>query len=225
MQIPRLQYVFWVSLTILFAKVFVSILCGYIDYFPANFKSNFLLGREEYFFGVYQIAFYTHLFFGPASLLFGTVLFFSGLGFLKSKWIDHRRLGKIQFAVVMGGVVPSGIIMAWPGFIGWPLAAGLLALAVATALTMWMAAVRARQFNYQSHRTWATRCYLLLISPLVLRIVNGALEFYELQTLWILSLNGWITWVIPLIVFEYLRLTPAASSPRHYHSRFLKGVS
>ena len=228
MQVPKLQTVFWSLTIILFTKVFVSILLGYADYFPPNFQTGFLIGREEYFFGVYQFAFYAHVLIGPTALILGTVLLVSGKGWLKSIAVDHRRLGKIQAAIVLGGVVPTGLIMAAPVFIGWQAASGLIAQAFATAVTMWIAIVKAMQLDFQKHEIWATRCYVLLVSPLILRIANGTLVAFDLQTDFILAINAWITWLIPLAIFESCRCYQSTSqsvSATNHQSQFLKGVS
>jgi hypothetical protein len=39
---------------ILILKVTANIVLGYEDYFPPNFDTTFLRGRESYFFGPYQ---------------------------------------------------------------------------------------------------------------------------------------------------------------------------
>ena len=49
-------------------KVTATVVSNYHNYFPPNFTSDFLRGRERHFFGVYQWAFYTHIISGPASL-------------------------------------------------------------------------------------------------------------------------------------------------------------
>jgi hypothetical protein len=55
-------------------KVTVSAVLGYHDYFPPNFNADFLRGRQSYFFGAYQWAFYAHLVAGPISLVLGLIL-------------------------------------------------------------------------------------------------------------------------------------------------------
>ena len=59
---------------VLIWKVTASVVIGYRDYFPPNFQTDFLLGRETYFWGAYRWAFYVHLVSGPVSLLLGTIL-------------------------------------------------------------------------------------------------------------------------------------------------------
>ena len=210
MQVPKLQTVFWSAVVLLFAKVFASILIGYADYFPPKFSEGFLVGRRQYFFGIYQYAFYAHLIFGPLALFIGTVLVASGRNWINFKLINHRKLGKIQAALVLFGVVPSGIIMALPLFIGVRAGGGLMVLAIATGIFMMIAVVKATQRDFSAHQVWATRCYILLLSPLILRIVNGTLLVTGLQTDLLLDLNNWITWMIPLAIYE-LRLHQTAS--------------
>jgi hypothetical protein len=182
-----LKTVFWTLVCLLFLKVFVTILMGYVDYWPPNFNRGFLIGRGEYFYGVYQFAFYAHVIVGPAALILGTLLFFSGKN--HSGWLakrcSHRRLGRIQAFVVLFGVVPSVIIMAWPSFIEFSAGVGLMAQAVATGIAMTLAVCHAIKHDFASHQTWATRCYLLLLSPLILRIA---------------------TWIIPLAIHEIARI-------------------
>lgn len=61
----NLQRVLTVVAGILIVKVTVEVMVGYVNYFPANFGSDFLRGRELYFFGPYQWAFYPHIASGP----------------------------------------------------------------------------------------------------------------------------------------------------------------
>src|SRR5688572_1029492 len=59
---------------ILIIRVAIGVLFDYHDYFPPNFQSDFLRGRESYFWGPYQWAFFTHVISGPVSLVLGTLL-------------------------------------------------------------------------------------------------------------------------------------------------------
>ncbi len=59
---------------LLILKVTFSVVLGYRDYFPPNFNADFLRGRETYFFGAYQWAFYAHIASGPITLILGLFL-------------------------------------------------------------------------------------------------------------------------------------------------------
>ncbi|MBC7816229.1 MAG: hypothetical protein IAG10_04955, partial [Planctomycetaceae bacterium] len=63
-----------VVFALLICKVTVAVMLGYPNYFPPNFQSDFLQGREGYFFGTYQWAFYPHIASGPAALFLGMLL-------------------------------------------------------------------------------------------------------------------------------------------------------
>jgi hypothetical protein len=92
-------------------KVTLSIVLGYRDYFPPNFRADFLLGRESYFFGAYRWAFYAHIVAGPVALLAGLALVSERFRRRWPAW--HRALGKLQIALVTLVVAPSGAWMAW----------------------------------------------------------------------------------------------------------------
>lgn len=82
----------------------------YPDYFPPNFDSEFLLGRDSEFYGSYQWAFHVHVTSGPLALLLGPCLLSSAI---RKRWPSwHRRLGRFQCASVLTCVVPSGFWMA-----------------------------------------------------------------------------------------------------------------
>jgi hypothetical protein len=42
-------------------KVNLAVVWGYRNYFPPDFNSEFLRGRQDYFAGAYQWAFYAHI--------------------------------------------------------------------------------------------------------------------------------------------------------------------
>ncbi len=57
-QTTTLQRVLTLLTGLLILKVTVAVMLGYVNYFPPNFDADFLRGRERYFFGAYQWAFY-----------------------------------------------------------------------------------------------------------------------------------------------------------------------
>ncbi len=93
---------------ILIVKVTYQIVSNYPDYFPPNFDSAFLLGREGHFQGLYRLAFYSHILASPLALLGG--LFLISERFRRCFPAMHRSIGKCQIGIVMLLVVPSGFI-------------------------------------------------------------------------------------------------------------------
>ena len=63
----------WLAV-VLILRVLIVILANYPDYFPPNFDSLFLQGREATFSGAYRAAFYVHIFSGPLVLFNGLIL-------------------------------------------------------------------------------------------------------------------------------------------------------
>jgi hypothetical protein len=95
---------------VLILKVTLSVVLGYRDYLPPDFASDFLRGRQAYFFGPYQWAFYSHIVAGPVTLFLGLILISEQFRTRYRKW--HRVLGKTQVLLVVFALVPSGLWMA-----------------------------------------------------------------------------------------------------------------
>jgi hypothetical protein len=199
-----LSRVFTLLCVLLIGKVTLSVVMGYRHYFPPNFESDFLLGREAYFWGVYRWAFYAHLVSGPASLLLGTVLVSERFRRAAPLW--HRRLGRAQAALLLLLLVPSGLWMARYAATGAIAAWGLGSLAIATAACVlfgWKAAVERR---FADHGRWMGRTYVLLISAVVIRLIGGLATVTAFDALWLYPLSCWISWLMPLAVFETIQM-------------------
>lgn len=178
----------------------VSILYEYRWYFPLNFvEANFLVSREAHFFGAYACAFYTHIVSGPIALLNAAFLMFSGDRFIRLKL--HRWMGRLQILFV-SLVCVSGVVMARQAFAGPIAGVGFGVLAVLTMATAVASAYCAIKRQFISHRKWATRCFILLCSPMLLRLISGAAIVLGVESESIYRLNAWFSWLIPLAIFE-----------------------
>ena len=200
-RVARLSRVLTLVAGLLVLKVVVAVLLQYGNYFPPNFGSDFLRGREAYFFGGYRWAFYVHLVTGPIALVLGLLLVSDRFRVRFPKW--HRTLGKIQAVGVLFLVAPSGLWMAFHAQAGPIAAAGFAALAVVTGLCVglgWRLAVRRR---FAEHRLWMWRCFLLLSSAVVIRVIGGFALVTGAQAAWIDPLAAWGCWLGPLAVFEW----------------------
>ncbi len=189
-----------IAVALLIVKVTLMVVAGYVNYYPPNFQSDFLLGREDYFFTRYQWAFYPHIVSGPLSLLLGLILMSERFRRRFPRW--HRYLGRLQTIGVLLVVLPSGLVMAFDAAAGPFATVGFILLTMLTAgatVLGWRAAVQ-RQFLV--HRRWMQRSYLLLCSAVVLRIIGGLGTILEVKALSFDLLAGWASWVMPLIVFE-----------------------
>ena len=185
---------------LLILKVVSGVVLKYRDYFPPNFESDFLRGRELYFSGSYQWAFYIHIVAGPLSLILGMTLISERFRLSFPKW--HRYLGRIQALGVLFLVTPSGLWMAYHAEAGPIAGLGFAALAVVTGMSItlgWRSAVKRR---FVDHRRWMSRCFLLLCSTVVLRLLAGLATVTGVQGTWVDPLAAWASWLVPLAAFE-----------------------
>jgi hypothetical protein len=131
------------------------------------------------------------------------------------KW--HRWLGRVQVVTILLIVAPSGLWMAFYAEAGIWATVGFAILACVTAACAafgWRSAVQRR---FKVHRLWMERCFLLLCSTVVLRLLGGFAVVAGVRAEWYDPLIAWASWVLPLAVFELLALRnrrPARSMPR-----------
>jgi len=192
---------------ILIWKVTLSVVLEYRNYVPPNFGSDFLRGREPYFWGAYGWAFYVHLAAGPPSLILGTMLVSDRFRRRAPAW--HRRLGRVQAVCVLLLLTPSGLWMAHYAETGAVAAAGLGSLAIATAACValgWRSAVGRR---FAEHRRWMWRTFMFLCSAVVIRMIGGLATVAEFDAPWLYPLSTWVSWLAPLLVFESSQLLNA----------------
>jgi hypothetical protein len=185
---------------LLIVKITLSVVLGYRDYFPPNFRVDFLAGRQSYFFGIYRWAFYAHIVTGPAALLAGLALVSERF---RLRWpAFHRALGKLQIGLVTLVVAPSGAWMAWYAQSGSAAGLGFFMLAVATAGCAAMGWRSAAKRRFAEHRRWMWRCFLLLSSAVVVRLIGGTATVISVDADWVYPLTAWVSWLGPLAAFE-----------------------
>lgn len=211
LNVATLQRILLLLVCALIGRVVIGVWLNYADYMPPNFEADFLQGRERYFFGSYQWAFYTHILSGPCSLVLGLILISNEFRLRFTKW--HRRLGRIQAVCVLLLVTPSGLWMACDAMSGAIAGTGFAALAVATAMCVafgWRSAVKRR---FAEHQRWMWRCFILLCSAVVLRVIGGLTITLDIESEWAYPLAAWISWLFPLMAYEaFLKLASGAAS-------------
>lgn len=214
---PVLQRALILLAVVVIVKVTVAVVIGYREYIPPDFNSDFLRGRESYFFQDYQWAFYTHIASGPVTLVLGLILITDQFRARFPKW--HRYLGRIQVVCVLFLVAPSGLWMAWYAAPGPIAGISFAILSVLTGVCValgWRAAVRRR---LTVHRIWMSRCFVLLCSAVVLRIFGGLGSVAGVQSDWYDPLASWASWVMPLVAFElFSRRRCHVQTPRPQNS-------
>jgi hypothetical protein len=79
---------------------------------------------------------------------------------------------------------------------------GLATLAMATAICASLGAWAALTRRFADHRRWMWRCYLLLCSTAVLRLMGGLATVLGAIAPWVDPLANWMSWLLPLAAFE-----------------------
>lgn len=189
---------------LLILKVTASVVLIYPGYVPPDFTVEFLRGRKTEFFAGYSWAFYPHIAVGPVTLILGMVLLSDRFRRRFPGW--HARLGKVQVTCILLLLVPSGFWLAFYAQAGWGVKIGFALLAISTGLCAGMGWKTAIQRRFQQHRLWMWRCYVLLCSAVVLRLIAGFFTITGVDEEWTYLLAAWGSWLVPLIVFEATRL-------------------
>lgn len=202
------------AVVVLILRVLVSILANYPDYFPPNFDSLFLQGRERTFFGVYRVAFYIHIISAPFVLLNG--LYLISVFSRRQRFKYHRLLGWIQVILMLGLFLPSSIVMSQQAFAGWLAGLSFFVLSGVTAFCLVVGVVYASRKKFHSHAIWMTRTYVLMCSAISLRLISGAVSLLGVthaETAYILA--AWSSWLIPLGVHEIILRVPEFRHANH----------
>lgn len=206
----------WLAV-VLILRVLVAILANYPDYFPPNFDSLFLQGREAKFSGAYRAAFYVHIFSAPLVLFNGLILLSEYVRRQHRGW--HRWLGRVQVVVLLLFVLPSSVVMSRQAFGGWLAGLSFLLLSAATASCTILGVVGAYRRHYDGHRRWMVRSYVLICSAVALRLISGTVGLVGVPSpehAYICA--AWSSWLFPLAAYEIVERLRA---PRP--SRFSEG--
>lgn len=205
------QLWFWARLAalLLVARVTLGVVAGYVDYFPPNFYSEFLTGRKDYFYGTYQIAFWIHIIASPPVMFSGMWLLSSQL---RSRYpAFHRRLGRVHVLIVLCFVAPSGLWMSFYATTGAWAGSAFAISSCATFVCAWMGWRSALARRFRQHQVWMTRCYLLLCSAVVLRVLSGAATVVGSEQIATYPVFAWVSALVPVTAYEVFRLTRSRS--------------
>lgn len=189
-----------IAAIVLILKTIFSVILNLPDYFSPNFNHDFLRGRETHFFGSYQYAFYVHILAGPCSLIFGLLLVNQNLR--RRSAIIHRCLGRLQVSCILILVVPSGLWMSRYAQSGPNATIAFTLLSLATGLTATMGWRYAVKGDFASHQRWMIRCFTLLCSAVVIRVLGGVASIAGVIWPHFDALSAWLCWTIPLAILE-----------------------
>lgn len=182
-------------------RVLLTIVANYPDYFPPNFNSIFLSGREHTFHGSYKFAFYLHIIVSPFILFNGLILLSDSVR--RQYGGTHRWLGRVQVGTLLLLMLPSSVLMSFQAYGGWPAGLSFFLLSISTAVCAVVGVVYARRRRYQEHRRWMLRCFVLICSAVTLRLMSGTISLVGVSdpvTAYIAA--SWSSWLVPLAGFE-----------------------
>ena len=202
--VKSLRHIIMFMVAAVILKFTVGIALGYHYYFPPDFNSDFLHGRDAYFFDGYWLPFYAHLMSGPLTIVFGGLLLSHSLR-LRFRTL-HRMMGRVQVFLVLFILAPSGLWMAFYSVSGRVGVLSFAMLSLATGgcvIAGWMSVMRRR---FQAHQRWMERCFVLLCSAVVLRVVAGAAVAIGVNASWFDPVASVVSWTVPLAVYELNRL-------------------
>ena len=77
-------------------------------------------------------------------------------------------------------------------------------MSLLTSWFAWMAWRTAVMKNWSAHRRWAWRCYLMLASAIVLRVIDPILRDAGVPDLFSYRFSIWLSWLPALLLFEVL---------------------
>ncbi len=119
----------------------------------------------------------------PVSLILGLIL----IGEWSPEPIPEMASlsARLQVACVLLLVTPSGLWMAYYAAAGPIAAVGLAVLAITTAICVSLGARSAVTRRFADHRRWMWRCYLLLCSAVVLRLIGGLATVTGVAAPWV----------------------------------------
>jgi uncharacterized membrane protein len=149
-----------------------------------------------------------HIFSGPVVLLNGLILLSESVR--RRHGGMHRVLGRVQVVVLLALVLPSSVVMSSHAFGGWPAGLSFLLLSAATTGCVVAGVVHARRGRHDRHRRWMLRCYVLICSAVVLRLISGAVGLVGVPSpegAYVVA--AWSSWLVPLAAHEIAERLPA----------------
>ena len=191
----------WKFLAVVFMlRVLWGILSNYPSYFPADFTTPFLFDRERYFRGIYCIAFYIHIVSSPIALVVGLFL----ISDFSRRCLPrvHGIVGRVQIAAVCLAVAPSGLVMSFFALGGIISTVAFLLLSVLTSATALLGFRYAILRKFDEHQRWMWRCFVLLSSAIILRILTMVLSPFGWDPVLLYRFNSWMSWLMPWMILE-----------------------
>lgn len=162
-------------------------------------------GRFPELFWPRRYALWLHILGGAMAMFLGPVQLW--LGQTRQKLQLHRTLGKLYLlGVALDNVAAYYLCLTTP--VGFVYATGLFGMTLASTITTVMAVVAIRYRNFEQHREWMIRSYIVILAFVFFRAMAGGMEAAGIGGTGIVgdtaraTLAAWCSWAIPLLVTE-----------------------
>jgi hypothetical protein len=113
--------------------------------------------------------------------------------------------------------------MARNAFGGWSAGLSFLVLSAVTAVCAVAGVIHACRGDYERHRRWMLRCYILICSAVALRLISGAAGLVGVpspESAYVVA--AWTSWLVPLatteIVERFARVSQKKTAQMAYRS-------
>lgn len=130
----------------------------------------------------------------------------------------HRYMGRVYVVSVIASAIAAIYIAIDKMIVTEKLvtfATGLIGLAIASLVTTMTAYAMVRNRNFEQHREWMIRSYVVTLGFATFRIftdlVNGTL--FHIDGLEMATIMSWACWSLPLLVTEFFLQLNRTSKP------------
>ena len=176
------------------------ILLAYHAYFPADFTRGFLVGREQYFYGLYAVGFYAHIVTAPAVLVIGIL---QSSRTLRQRYVQlHQRLGQAYCLMILWAMAPGGLIMAFRAYSGWTATTAFVFLSVLTWWFTYRGWVSIGRWDVKEHGRWMQRSFILVCSAVLLRAMSAEANHWQLDPETSYAAIAWLCWLPGWLIYE-----------------------
>lgn len=174
-------------------------------YFIYNFPLNHF--NYESWIEPYGPLLTIHIIFGMIAILIGPFQFFPGIR--KNYKYFHRLTGRIYLSSILVAATTAIILAINHNIIDdhrFTFGTGLLGLAAAWLLTSGMAFWAIRKRNFEQHRQWMIKSYVVTCGFTTFRIIAITLnEYIQLDYGEYMSgIMAWACWSVPLLLTEVI---------------------
>jgi hypothetical protein len=177
-----------------------------LSYINFDYTFGFLkLKRSAIETGLYLPAYYAHVIIAAIVLLVGFVQIHPKLGLRWKKM--HRALGKIYIGGILFFSAPGALVMSFFIERGPMVLSSFVLQCLLWFIFTYLAYVKIRQGEIQSHRQWILRSFALTLAAITLRVYVFLSSWsYDLAQPEAYATIAWASWVPNLLICElYLK--------------------